>query len=54
MTIAAIRKELHQMIDTVDARQLKALYTLLEHNNASSTRYSEAEREKFYGILNDV
>lgn len=53
MTIAAIKKELHQMIDMADNRQLKALHTLLGHNDAVAARYSAAELEKFYGILRD-
>lgn len=50
MTIAAIRAELHQLIDVADEGKLKEIETLLKDDKVTDT-YSEDELKKFYAVL---
>jgi len=52
MTIAEIRKELHQYIDLADEKKLKAIHVLLE-NEASNHGYTDEELAKFYHVLDE-
>ncbi len=49
MTIAAIREELHHMIDVADERKLQAIHMLLETDQSDG--YSKEELSKFYSTL---
>ncbi len=48
MTIAAIRKKLHEYLDTADDKKIKAMYTLLESEIEEHT-YSD----EFIATLED-
>ena len=50
MTSAAIRQELHHIIDIADDAKVEALYHIL-HGNKNSEKYSAAELTEFYTRL---
>ena len=52
MTIAAIRKQLHEFIEIADEKKLKAIHLLLEDNMRDSS-YSKEDLKKFYDRLHE-
>ena len=51
MSSAAIRQELHHIIDLADDAKVEAIYNIMRGTNASSEKYTVADLTEFYTRL---
>ena len=51
MNSAAIRQELHHIIDVADDAKVEAMYNIMRGSNISSEKYTPADLTEFYDRL---